>query len=70
MNIYQFNPGDTIEDKYTGAHYQVVEPDKNGMSRIRNLATGIVETWNAYNNNRFHKLEGQLSVFSKEVIYL
>ncbi len=63
MNIHQFKPGDIIADQYSKNHYQVVEPDKNGMSKIRNLDTNIVEIWNAYNNNRFHKLEGQLSLF-------
>lgn len=63
MNIYQFKLGDIISDQYSNTHYQVVEPDKNGMSKIRNLTTNVVETWNAYNNNRFSKLEGQLSLF-------
>lgn len=63
MEIYQFNPGDTISDQYSNIHYQVVEPDKNGMSKIRNLSTNVVESWNAYNNNRFSKLEGQLGLF-------
>lgn len=63
MEIYQFNQDDIISDQYSNTHYQIVEPDKNGMSKIRNLDTNIVETWNAYNNNRFHKLEGQLSLF-------
>lgn len=63
MNIYQFKPGDIIADQYSNTHYQVVEPNKNGMSQIRNLTTNVVETWNAYNNNRFHRLEGQLRLF-------
>lgn len=63
MNIYEFHPGDKIADRYTSTHYEVLVPDKNGMAEIRNLHTGSVEVWNAYNNNRFFKLEGQLSLF-------
>lgn len=63
MNIHEFHPGDKIADRFTSTRYEVLVPDKNGMGEIRNLCTGSVEVWNAYNNNRFFKLEGQLSLF-------
>lgn len=64
MNIYEFHIGDKIADRFTSIHYEVITPDKNGMGEIKNLDTGSIEVWNAYNNNRFFKLEGQLSLFN------
>lgn len=57
MNICEFKTGDKITNQYTSSNYEVIEPNKNGMSKIMNLDTGIVETWNAYNNNHFLKSE-------------
>jgi hypothetical protein len=36
-----------------GAVYEVVEPDKRGMAKLRNLQTGELEDYNAYNNAGF-----------------
>ena len=63
MNPCAFNAGDIIEDFYTKVHYKVVEPDKHGMAILYNLRTGKNEDWNAENNFRFKKLEGQLEIF-------
>ena len=64
MNLFEFKEGDIIRDKYSDNHYEVIEPDKSGMSKIRKLSDGGVEYWNAYNNNRFYKMKGQLSLFT------
>lgn len=64
MNLFEFKEGDIIGDKYSDNHYQVIEPDKSGMAKIRELSDGGVEDWNAYNNNRFYKMKGQLSLFT------
>lgn len=42
---------------------KVVEPDKRGMAILYNLSTRKNEDWNAENNFRFTKLEGQLELF-------
>ena len=70
MNLYEFSAGDMVGDVYTGEHYEVLEPDKKGMAKIRNVSDGKLEEWNAYNNNRFYKLKGQLSLFGKGVLIL
>lgn len=53
QNPHEFKPGDRISDVHKGTLYQVVEADKRGMAKLRNLETGKVEDWNAYNNKRF-----------------
>lgn len=58
-----FVPGDKVISIYTGIHYTVLEPDKNGMSLLLNEDSKVKETWNTYNNAHFHKLEGQLNLF-------
>jgi hypothetical protein len=63
MNPCAFNVGDIIEDFYTKDHYKVVEPDKRGMAILLNLKSQKNEDWNAENNFRFTKLEGQLELF-------
>nr|WP_298672412.1 hypothetical protein [uncultured Prevotella sp.] len=63
MNPCDFKTGDIIEDFYTKDHYKVVEPDKRGMAILYNLSTRKNEDWNAENNFRFTKLEGQLELF-------
>jgi hypothetical protein len=63
MNPCDFKTGDIIEDFYTKDHYKVVEPDKRGMAILSNLSTRKNEDWNAENNFRFTKLEGQLELF-------
>lgn len=64
MNLFEFKKGDIIGDRYSDNHYEVIEPDKSGMAKIRKLSGGCVEDWNAYNNNRFYKMKGQLSLFT------
>ena len=64
MNLFEFKKGDIIGDRYSDNRYEVIEPDKSGMAKIRKLSGGGVEDWNAYNNNRFFKMKGQLSLFT------
>ncbi len=64
MNLFEFKKGDIIGDEYSDNHYEVIEPDKSGMAKIRKLSDGGVEDWNAYNNDRFYKMKGQLSLFT------
>ena len=64
MNLFEFKEGDIIRDKYSDNHYEVIESDKSGMAKIRKISDGGVEDWNAYNNNRFYKMKGQLSLFT------
>lgn len=63
MNFDEFRPGYIARDIYTGVHYEVIEPDKRGMAKVENVVTHDISKWNAYNNNRFERLKGQLEMF-------
>ena len=56
-----FNKGDTVKNVNTDKTYEVIESDKRGMSQLKNLKTGEVEDWNAYNNPNFVNTEDQTS---------
>lgn len=50
-NPKDFQPGDVIAGY--GGEYVVVEPDRRGIAKLRNRATGAVEAFNANNNPGF-----------------
>lgn len=54
MNPCNFSQGELIKSVYTGKLYTVIEPDKNGMAKLKN-EYGEIETWNACNNPHFKK---------------
>lgn len=53
MNPNEFNAGQIIISVYTLDLYKVICPGKAGMSKLLNLQTNFVETWNAENNRHF-----------------
>lgn len=61
-NPIEFNPGQLIISIYTNKMYEVLE-HKNGMSKLYNLETGIIENWNSNNNQHFVKQSNQLQLF-------
>lgn len=52
-----FDIGDKIINYYSRAPYIVIEADKRGMAKLKNLNTKVVEDWNADNNRQFTLLE-------------
>lgn len=57
FNTNAFEVGDTVVSKYSKEQYEVVQPDsKQGMGKLKNLNTGVVEDWNANNNPHFVKI--------------
>lgn len=58
-NPKDFKIGDIIRNVYTGRIYEVIEPDKHGMAKLK--TDNSIQDWNAYNNCKFEKAEGQLS---------
>lgn len=50
-NPAEFKNGDVITGY--GSTYEVIENDKRGMSSLKNLRTGAIENYNAYNNCAF-----------------
>lgn len=64
FNPNEFVKGDIILNFYYEQLYEVVEPEKNGMSLLKNINTGVVETWNANNNRHFIKEDSfQMKLF-------
>lgn len=59
-NPKDFKKGDIIIDVYSNRIYEVIEPDKHGLSLLK--TEGYTKTLNAYNNPRFVKAEGQLNI--------
>lgn len=59
-NPKDFKKGDTIIDVYSNLIYEVIEPDKHGMCLLK--IENYTKTLNAYNNPKFEKAEGQLSL--------
>jgi hypothetical protein len=55
LNISKFKNGDIIKSVYSGLEYEVVEANKRGMAKLKNLKTGKTEPWNADNNPHFVK---------------
>lgn len=59
-NPIVFKLGDTIQSVYDCKIYEVVDPDKKGMAKLRNVETNGLENWNSCNNPHFKIFEGQL----------
>ena len=59
-NPKDFNVGDKIVNVYSGRVYEVIEPDKHGMAKLK--IGNAIQDWNAYNNSKFEKAEGQLTM--------
>ena len=55
-NLRHFNVGDIISDDFTGSQYEVIEPDKRGMGKIKDISSGVIEELNAHNNPRYTKV--------------
>lgn len=66
-NPASFQIGNIVQSVYSGLLYKIVEPNKNGMSKLKNIRTGQVEDWNAENNPRFKQLDkgGQVRMYFK-----
>ena len=62
-----FKIGDMVQSVYSGLLYEIVEPNKNGMAKLKNIRTGQVEDWNAENNPHFKQLDkgGQVRMYFK-----
>ena len=60
-NPIEFKPGESIMSIYTNKMYEVIE-HKNGISKLYNIQTGIIENWNSNNNAHFVK-QNQLQLF-------
>lgn len=60
-NPIEFKPGELIMSIYTNKMYEVIE-HKNGISKLHNIQTGIIENWNSNNNAHFVK-QNQLQLF-------
>ena len=52
-NPIEFPIGAIIRSVYSGEVYEVARFNKNGMCDLRNLDSGCLEGWNAYNNRHF-----------------
>ena len=52
-NPCKFSKGDTVTDIYDSKMYQVIEPDKRGMAKFKNIDNGLLVNWNSCNNRRF-----------------
>lgn len=52
-----FNKGDIIRDIHSGHIYEVIEPDKRGMGKLRDVDTNEIRTPNAHNNAHYEKYE-------------
>lgn len=52
-NSKNFKKGDIVKDIYTGEILEVIEPDKRGMGKMRNVETGSISTPNADNNAHY-----------------
>jgi hypothetical protein len=63
MNPVNLKNGDIVADKYNNNHYKVVVNDKNGMAKMKNLTSKVIENWNSCNNDRFYRLKGQLELW-------
>lgn len=61
-NPIQFKSGDTIQSVYDSKVYEVIEPDKKGMAKLKNIETLGIENWNSCNNPHFKIFEGQLTL--------
>ena len=59
-NPKDFKKGDVIIDVYSNRVYEVIEPDKHGMAKLK--IENYTKVLNAYNNPRFEKADGQLSL--------
>jgi len=56
LNPCCFTAKDFIESIYSGKVYQIIEPNKKGMAKLKNIETELVENWNSCNNPHFKKL--------------
>jgi hypothetical protein len=63
FNPYKFKKGDMITSIYSGRVYEVVEPDKKGMAKLKELETGFITDWNSCNNPHFELMKPQLELF-------
>ena len=62
MNLIDFKVGDTVGEIYQPYTYKIINISQNGMAQVYNITLNRYEEWNACNNNRFFKLEGQLKI--------
>lgn len=53
LNPKDFKPGDHVTDIYTLDPYEVIVADVKGMAKFKDLETGYVQDFNAYNNKHF-----------------
>ena len=60
-NPKDFSKGDIVKfiggERHDGRLYEIVEPDKGGMAKLKDLSTGETRDYNAYNNPYFEKQE-------------
>lgn len=56
-NPQSFNLYDMVGDVYSDKTYLVIENDKRGMAKLKDLDCGLVTDWNAYNNKRFYLIK-------------
>lgn len=50
-----FQKSDIVQDIYTGEVFEIIEADKKGMGKLRNVDDDSIRTLNAHNNAHFKK---------------
>jgi hypothetical protein len=62
LNPISFQKGDFIKSVYDGKVYEVKDPDKKGMAKLREENSDRSEDWNSCNNPHFIKIPAQTQI--------